>query len=104
MSPITVQEESIPRSLREPGSSNSPRGPKPLIKPEYADWIGTIAVDNYTKRNALSAELIAEVMWPLIVSRHKARVPSSCVPPAMRGFGRQARPTAQGENRPVAIQ
>jgi hypothetical protein len=35
MSPITAQEGTA-ASLREPGSSNCARGPKPLIKTEYA--------------------------------------------------------------------
>jgi methylmalonyl-CoA decarboxylase len=33
-----------------------------LIRTDYADWIGTIAFDNYAKRNALGADLIAEVI------------------------------------------
>jgi methylmalonyl-CoA decarboxylase len=36
-----------------------------LVRTEYADWIGTIAFDNYVKRNALSADLIAEVIAAL---------------------------------------
>jgi hypothetical protein len=35
MGPITAQE-GTDASLREPGSSNSARGHKPLIKREYA--------------------------------------------------------------------
>ena len=33
-----------------------------LVRTEFAEWIGTIAFDNYVKRNALSAELIGEVI------------------------------------------
>ncbi len=36
-----------------------------LIRTDYADWIGTIAFDNYAKRNALGADLIAEVIAAL---------------------------------------
>ncbi|HEX3409505.1 MAG TPA: methylmalonyl-CoA decarboxylase [Candidatus Binataceae bacterium] len=33
-----------------------------VVKTEFADWIGSIAFDNYDKRNALAADLIAEVI------------------------------------------
>lgn len=33
-----------------------------LVKTELTDWIGSIAFDNYAKRNALAADLIAEVI------------------------------------------
>ena len=33
-----------------------------LVLTEFADWIGSIAFDNYAKRNALSADLIGEVI------------------------------------------
>ena len=35
---------------------------KELLWTDYADRIGTIALDNYPKRNSLSAELIAQLM------------------------------------------
>ena len=34
----------------------------PLVRAEFSDHIGTIAFDNYAKRNALSRALIAEVL------------------------------------------
>jgi methylmalonyl-CoA decarboxylase len=34
----------------------------PLVRAEFSDRIGTIALDNYAKRNALSRALIAEVL------------------------------------------
>jgi methylmalonyl-CoA decarboxylase len=33
-----------------------------LVRIEFSDWIGSIAFDNYVKRNALGADLIAEVI------------------------------------------
>jgi len=37
----------------------------PLVRAEFSDRIGTIAFDNYAKRNALSRALIAEVLAAL---------------------------------------
>lgn len=42
-----------------------------LVKTEFSDWIGSIAFDNYAKRNALAADLIAEVIAAL--DRFKAQ-------------------------------
>jgi len=36
-----------------------------FVQTDFADWIGTIAFDNYAKRNALSADVIAEVIAAL---------------------------------------
>jgi methylmalonyl-CoA decarboxylase len=62
MSAITTKKEGTAPILREPGSSNLTRVSTSLIQTHYADRIGTIAFDNYAKRNALGADLIAEVM------------------------------------------
>jgi methylmalonyl-CoA decarboxylase len=43
----------------------------PLIKTDFADHIGIIALDNYAKRNALSFGMIAEIMEAL--ERFKAQ-------------------------------
>jgi methylmalonyl-CoA decarboxylase len=65
MSAITTKKEATDLSLREPGPSNLTRVPMPSIRTDYADWIGTIAFDNYAKRNALGADLITEVIAAL---------------------------------------
>jgi methylmalonyl-CoA decarboxylase len=44
-----------------------------LIKTSVADGIGTVAFDNYTHRNALSAELVAETIAALGDMRETAR-------------------------------
>ncbi len=36
-----------------------------LVRIEFSEWIGSIAFDNYVKRNALGADLIAEVIGGL---------------------------------------
>ena len=61
MSLITTKEATDPREP-EAGRSNLTRVPTSLIQTSYADSIGTIAFDNYSKRNALGADLIAEVI------------------------------------------
>src|SRR6266852_2513422 len=71
MSAITTKKEATDLSLREPGPSNLTRVPTSLIRTDYADWIGTIAFDNYAKRNALGADLITEVLAAL--DRFKAQ-------------------------------
>ena len=65
MSAITTKKEETGPSLRGPGSSNLTSVPTSLIQTDYADWIGTIAFDNYAKRNALGADLITEVIAAL---------------------------------------
>ena len=45
-----------------------------LIKTAVAEGIGTLALDNYTHRNALSAALIAELVKALTELRETARV------------------------------
>jgi methylmalonyl-CoA decarboxylase len=45
-----------------------------LIKATVADGIGTLALDNYTHRNALSAALVAELVKALVDLREPARV------------------------------
>jgi len=64
MNPNTT-EKGTASGLREPELLNLRRVPMSLIRTEYADWIGTIAFDNYAKRNALGADLIAEVIAAL---------------------------------------
>ena len=44
------------------GVANDQKLAKPLVRIEYADSIGTMAFDNYAKRNSLGADLIAEVI------------------------------------------
>jgi methylmalonyl-CoA decarboxylase len=71
MSAITTKKEATDLSLREPGPANLTRVPTSLIRTDYADRIGTIAFDNYAKRNALGADLITEVLAAL--DRFKAQ-------------------------------
>ena len=56
----------------------------PLIRTELAGLVGTIAFDNYAKRNALSAPLIAEFLAAL--DEFKREI-SSCPRPALRDHG-----------------
>ncbi len=44
------------------GIAKAQKVAKPLVRIEYADSIGTMAFDNYAKRNSLGADLIAEVI------------------------------------------
>lgn len=48
--------------------------PMALIKVAGAEGIGTVALDNYGRRNALSAALIAEVVEALADLRETVRV------------------------------
>jgi len=44
------------------GVANGKKVEKSLVRIEYVDSIGTLALDNYAKRNSLGADLIAEVI------------------------------------------
>jgi methylmalonyl-CoA decarboxylase len=54
--------EQLPTEARE---SRSPEGIMTLIQAQLKDRIGTLAFDQYAKRNALGADLIAEILGNL---------------------------------------